>query len=86
MASQFTVNYARDKDQLLNKIKNAIGSKGTLNGNDQQGSFEGSSPLGTIAGNYSIDGDTITVTITDKPFLVSTGMIQSEFEKALKNA
>jgi len=86
MASKFTLNYSGDKEQLLSKIKNAIGDKGSLSGDNQLGNFKGSTPLGSIEGSYSIDGDTITVNISDKPFLLSTGTIQSEFEKALKKA
>lgn len=86
MASKFTLNYSGDKEQLLTKLKNAIGDKGTLNGDSQLGNFKGSTPLGSIEGSYNIEGDTITVNISDKPFLLSTGTIQSEFEKALKKA
>lgn len=86
MSSQFTVKYSGDKAGLLNKIKSTVGSKGTLNGDEKQGSFEGSTPVGSFEGRYVIDGDNITVTIDKKPFLVSNGRIQEEFEKALKNA
>lgn len=86
MASKFTLNYSGDKEQLLNKLKGAVGDKGTLNGDTSLGNFKGSTPLGSIEGSYSIDGDTITVNISDKPFLLSTGTIQGEFEKALKKA
>jgi len=86
MASQFTVTYPGDKSQLLNKIKNTVGDKGKVAGDEQQGSFEGDTPVGSFAGNYTIEGDSINITITKKPFLVSTGMIKDEFEKALKKA
>lgn len=86
MASQFTVTYPGDKSQLLNKIKSTVGDKGNVVGNEQQGNFEGDTPVGSFAGNYTIEGDSINITITKKPFLVSTGMIKDEFEKALKKA
>jgi len=86
MASKFTLDYTGDKEQLLSKIKNAIGEKGMLKGDSQLGNFQGSTPLGNIEGSYNIEGDTITVNISDKPFLLSTGMIKDEFEKALKKA
>jgi hypothetical protein len=86
MSSQFTVKYNGDKASLLNKIRSTVGDKGKLNGNEKQGSFEGSTPLGSFEGSYIIEGDDITVTIDKKPFLVSNGRIQEEFEKALKKA
>lgn len=82
----FTVQYPGDKSELLNKIKNTVGKQGQLEGDDSLGVFEGSTPIGKIEGSYSIDGDSITITIDKKPFLVSEGKIQEEFEKALKKA
>ncbi|MGV3461050.1 MAG: hypothetical protein ACO1N9_11430 [Flavobacterium sp.] len=84
MANQFTVSYPGDKSQLLNKIRNMVGAKGKLAGDETQGSFEGSTPVGGFEGRYAIEGDSITVTVDKKPFLVSTSRIQDEFEKALK--
>lgn len=86
MSNQFTVKYPGDKSELLNKIRSTVGSKGTLDGNEQKGNFEGSTPVGSFEGSYVIAGDDITVTIDKKPFLVSNGRIQEEFEKALKKA
>ncbi|MFP5436321.1 MAG: hypothetical protein ACLGH8_00860 [Bacteroidia bacterium] len=85
MDNQFNVKYPGDKTQLIDKIKQAVGTKGSLNGNEQQGSFEGSTPVGSFEGSYVINGDNITVTIDKKPFLVSHSRIKDEFEKALKN-
>lgn len=85
MANQFTVSYPGDKSQLLNKIRNMVGSKGKLAGDETQGNFEGSTPIGGFEGRYTIEGDSINVTIDKKPFLVSNGRIQEEFEKALKD-
>ena len=84
MANQFTVKYPGDKTELLNKIKNMVGDKGRLDGNQDSGNFEGNTPVGSFEGSYTIAGDDITVTIDKKPFLVSNGRIQEEFEKALK--
>ncbi|MBY8962644.1 hypothetical protein KJK34_07755 [Flavobacterium sp. D11R37] len=81
---QFTIKYPGDKAGLLNKIKSTIGDKGKLAGDEQQGSFEGSTPVGKFEGSYKIVGDDITISISKKPFLVSTGRIKDEFEKALK--
>lgn len=86
MDNQFTVNYPGDKSQLLNKIRNMIGDKGRLSGDDQQGNFEGSTPVGSFQGSYNIEGDDITITIDKKPFLVSHSRIRDEFEKALQKA
>ncbi len=84
MANQFTVSYPGDKKDLLSKIRSTVGDKGQFAGDEQNGNFEGNTPLGSFAGSYAIDGDDITITIDKKPFLVSNSRIQEEFEKALK--
>jgi hypothetical protein len=86
MSNQFTVKYPGDKSQMLNKIKNMVGSMGQLEGDETIGVFKGSTPVGGFEGSYQIEGDDITITIDKKPFLVSHGKIKDEFEKALKNA
>lgn len=86
MDNQFTLQYPGDKGDLLAKIKNTIGDKGRLAGNEQQGSFEGSTIIGSFQGSYAIAGDDITVTINKKPLFLSHSKIKEEFEKALKKA
>ena len=86
MSNQFKVSYPGDKAELLDKIRSTVGTKGKLDGNEQQGKFEGSTPVGNFEGSYTIQGDDINITIDKKPFLVSNGRIQEEFEKALKKA
>lgn len=86
MDNQFKVSYPGDKSQLLDKIRSTVGSKGSLNGDEQQGNFEGSTPIGSFQGSYVIEGNDITITIDKKPFLVSNNRIKEEFEKALKKA
>ncbi len=85
MSNQFTVQYPGDKTELLEKIKSTVGNKGQLSGNEQQGNFEGNTPLGSFGGSYEIEVDNITITIDKKPFLLSNGRIKEEFEKALLN-
>jgi hypothetical protein len=84
MSKQFTISYPGDKAQLITKLKNMIGNNGTLAGDENNGNFKGSTPVGGFEGSYSIQGDNITVTLDKKPMLVSTDMIKSEFQKALK--
>jgi hypothetical protein len=49
---------------------------GTIDGDDERGTFAGNSPLGQIEGTYTTMGDGIAVTITRKPLFVPCGVIQ----------
>lgn len=84
MSKQFTISYPGDKAQLITRLKNMIGSNGTLAGNENSGNFKGSTPVGGFEGSYAIQGDDIIVTIDKKPMLVSTDRIKEEFQKALQ--
>lgn len=83
MECDFTIMYPGSKAELLEKIRNTMGDKGRLSGDETQGNFEGSTILGKFEGTYSIEGDDIEIMITKKPFLVSCNRIKDEFEKAL---
>jgi hypothetical protein len=70
---------------VLHKMKSLItGKGGRLEGNKENGSFEGTTILGTIKGEYrSISDNEIEIIIDDKPFLVSYSTIESEIKKYL---
>ncbi|AWG27131.1 hypothetical protein [Flavobacterium kingsejongi] len=84
MACQFTIFYNGSKPDLIEKIRNTIGDKGELIGDEIEGHFEGHTLVGKFTGSYHIELHDIEITITDKPFLISCSKIQEEFEKALQ--
>ncbi len=68
---------------LVNAAQQEITSNGgTFNGNTSSGEFSISITIvGTIAGNYTISGQVITITITQKPFLISCSSIQTHIQE-----
>lgn len=82
MACNFTFEYTKPKTEMVSKLETAIlGQHGSFQGDEAGGEFSFSAMGFSFRGNYTIIGDQIAVEITDKPFLVSCGKIESEIKK-----
>jgi hypothetical protein len=78
----FSIDFTGPSETLIGKASSAItGAGGTFRGDSEGGDFSVSTPLGKIAGAYTISSQTIGFTITDKPFLLSCGMIEDQLRK-----
>lgn len=84
MACEFSINYHQTAQELVNKATEAIGNAGgKFDGTTDAGLFELKTPLGEVAGNYTIQDNIITVVIGKKPMLVSCNLIKTELTKYL---
>jgi hypothetical protein len=79
----FTVVVRDELAVILSRLESEItGKGGRFEGNAERGRFAGKSMLGVIKGEYrGITETEIMITITDKPFAVPFGMIESEIRK-----
>jgi hypothetical protein len=79
----FTVVVREGISVILRRAEAEItGKGGSFAGNAEGGSFAGKSFLGVIKGEYrGITETELMITITDKPFAVPYGMIESEIRK-----
>ena len=86
MCDPFDVTFSGAADKLVENAKLQISVQGgTLTGDATAGNINISLPIvGVIEGNYKINGQVITITITQKPQFVPCGMIQSKIEDVLK--
>jgi len=70
----FSFNRPGNIAQAINTVRTGIVEKGgTFTGNEQQGNFSASG----ITGQYRVS-DMISVTITDKPFIIPNSLIEKE--------
>lgn len=83
MAHSFNVKISRDITAVLKSVESYItGNGGTFEGDAARGIFQGRTPAGMIKGEYSsVAEDEIRITITDKPFIVPHGMIETEIRR-----
>ena len=66
------------------KAKAAIEKAGgQFNGDDSKGNFSVPTPAGVVKGMYTISGQTFSVDITDKPFIVPGSAIEGQVRKFL---
>lgn len=71
-------------EELLGQIKKlAEEYQGTLDGDEKSGRLAFQSLLGSIEGHYNIEGETLQLNITKKPFLVGCGTIQATIQEYL---
>lgn len=82
----FSIGFTGSAADMVAKIRSQIEKQGgTFNGDDTSGSFSVKVMGSTIAGSYTISGSEINVTITDKPFFVGCGMIESFLKSQIGN-
>ncbi len=76
------VPYPTDPEErkaLFTRGLSKLAGQGTCDGDENSGTFHGSSPLGSLAGRYHAPhgSNEIEIEITRKPFLVPLSMIES---------
>ena len=65
-------------DQSLAKVKSEMLKAGhKFNGDSSKGEFAG----GGVEGEYSIDGNTVTVSVTKKPFVAPKSLIEKKIKE-----
>ena len=79
MAHSFAVTINDDLNRSLEKARATItNAGGTFVGNVNSGTFSGKTVVGVVKGKYTVSGSKITVTITDKPFVVPNSTIETK--------
>ncbi len=77
MAHTFTIISADEIPAVIGRVKSTITGYGwSFEGDEENGSFSGKTPLGFIKGKYCTAGKEIRVTIVDKPLLLPYGVIE----------
>ncbi len=75
----FSIPFNGSAVDIKTKAENAIvNAKGTFTGDASAGNFKVPTPVGEIAGTYTISECAIDIKISDKPFLVGCKMIEDK--------
>lgn len=83
-ACTFMVSFSGEASSIISKAKNAIEKQeGTFSGDDKSGSFHLSVLSNTIAGSYTVEGQQLSLVITEKPFFVPCSTIESLLKSKL---
>lgn len=84
MSCIFTIPFSGEPAVILAKAQSAIEKQGgEFSGNDQAGSFFVSVLSNTVAGSYKVEGQELTLNITEKPFFVPCSTIESFLKSKL---
>jgi hypothetical protein len=77
----FSVNTQKDPDTLVSEARQvAKENDATSEGDTSSGGFSGQG----VEGNYEIDGQTVEITITDKPTLAPWSKVESKIKEFFK--
>ena len=85
---QFRVPYPREPEErrvLFEKVADLLSRHGEYEGTPEKGTFGGKTPFGRFAGTYQALGESgeLEITLTEKPWLVSTHMVEHEVRKLI---
>ena len=76
-ACNFSIPFSGNAGNVLAKARSAVQSQGgTFQGDEQAGNFHLSVFGNTIAGAYTVTGQTMEVIISEKPFLLPCSTIE----------
>ena len=82
---KFTIPFSGTASEIVEKAKSAVQSQGgTFEGNEQNGSFKISLMSNTVSGSYEVEGDKLTMLITEKPMFVPCAAIEGYLANKLK--
>ena len=74
----FTINTNKDPQTLVQQARQvAQQNNATFEGDTNSGSFSGRG----VEGSYEVEGNTVKVTVTDKPTLASWSKVESKIEE-----
>jgi hypothetical protein len=80
----FSVTFTGTADETVAKARGAIEKfGGTFDGDTSRGNLVASTPAGKVKGTYQVQGQTITIDIIDKPFVVPASVIEAQIRKFL---
>ena len=81
----FDIEFTQSAGEVRRLAESAIVSAGgEFSGDEGSGRFRLSTGIGSIKGNYTINGTVLSVSISDKPMFVGCGRIESEIRKYLE--
>lgn len=73
----FSFSFAGNAPEVLHKARTAVERQGgTFTGSTSSGNFQLSVFGNTIAGSYAVSGQTMTIVIDTKPFLLPCSTIE----------
>lgn len=85
MACSFTIPFSGSAENVLSKARSSVqGQGGSLQGDENQGTFQVSVVGSTIRGSYSVSGQEMFINIDSKPFLLPCSAIENFLKNQIR--
>ena len=79
-----SIKVGEEHRELMSVAQKAIiKAGGEFSGDESAGSFSIATPIGKIAGDYVIEDNVFTLTVTQRPLLIPCKVIETEIGKYL---
>ena len=83
----FSVPFQIPTEEIISKLSSTIlSNKGSFEGTNSSGNLKVPTPIGSVAAEYEVNGQSLDVRITNKPFLLSCAQIESYIKQFLKSS
>ncbi len=83
---QYEIKLKGDPEEKLKQARKIAAERGVkFVGDGTRGKFSGKILGGRLIGSYTVNGGILLVTITEKPFLTSWNMIESQLKEFLRS-
>jgi hypothetical protein len=83
----FRFDFPMSAEGLIRRVGDAVRSAGgSFAGDAAEGHYTVSTPIGPIAGTYSVSGQTIKIDVTDKPIILSCKLIEKKLNEFIQRA
>jgi hypothetical protein len=83
----FSFEFPVSAEELVRRIGDAVrNAGGNFAGDTSEGRYSIHTPIGPIAGAYTVSGQTIQIDVTDKPIILSCSMIRKKLNEYVQQA
>ena len=83
----FSFEFPVSAEELVRRVGGAVRSAGgKFSGDTAEGHYAIETPVGPIAGAYSVSGQTIQIDVTDKPIILPCSLIRSKLNEFVQQA
>jgi len=84
MSCKFSIEFPGSAEKLVSKAESVIkGEGGKFSGGTTEGEFSLSTVIGSVKGSYTIEAQTMNISIQDKPVFIPCNKIESVIRKYL---
>jgi len=86
LSCELDLSIADDVAAAMERVRSAVlGAGGQFTGDALAGSFGLVTPIGAVRGRYAVSGQSVHISVDEKPVFLGCGMIEDRLKVALRD-